>query len=105
MSPLALCDDCPTEFSCVDDGCQRAKNERAMRMVDAMKIAPHESGAIVLNEEQWEDFMYHMTHPKPPTPAMIEAAKKMLEWSKRPGDLEYESWSNAAVAPEGKDGG
>lgn len=25
MSPLVVCDDCPTEFACIDDGCKRAK--------------------------------------------------------------------------------
>lgn len=57
---------------------------------------------LVLNEEQFADFMYHMTHPKPPTPAMIEAAKRMQEWVKRPGDLEYDSWSFAAHDGESK---
>lgn len=47
---------------------------------------------IELNEEQWADFMYNMTHPKPPTEKMIAAAKMMRELARRPGDLEYESW-------------
>ncbi len=50
---------------------------------------------FTLNEEQWEDFIYHMTHPKEPTPAMKEAARKMAEWARRPGDREYDSWGRA----------
>jgi len=50
---------------------------------------------LTLNEEQWEHFMYHMTHPKPPTPAMIEAARKMAEWARKPGEIEYDSWGHA----------
>lgn len=57
-----------------------------------VQIDPHSNLVYELNEAQWNDFMYHMTHPKPPTPKMIEAAKRMREWVRRPGDLEYESW-------------
>ena len=57
-----------------------------------MSDSPHDNLVYKLNEEQWEDFMYHMTHPKPPTPTMIEAAKKMARLARRPGDLEYDSW-------------
>lgn len=56
----------------------------------ARQIGP---SVITLNEEQWEHFMHTMQNPKPPTPEMFEAARKMAEWAKRPGDLEYDSWS------------
>ena len=49
-----------------------------------------------LNERQWEHFMHTMQNPKPPTPEMIEAARKLQEWTRRPGDLEYDSWQLAA---------
>lgn len=77
MSPLALCKDCPSEFNCVEEGCQRPS------------IGPL---VYTLNERQWEHFMHTMQNPKPPTPSMTEAARKMAEWARRPGDLEYDSW-------------
>lgn len=80
MSPLACCKDCPTEFDCVEEGCQR----------HARQAGP---GVLYLNEAQWEHFMHTMQNPKPPTPAMIEAARKMAAWARTPGDLEYDSWS------------
>lgn len=54
-----------------------------------------EVGPLVytLNDEQWEHFMHTMENPRPPTPAMREAARKLAEWARRPGDLEYDSWS------------
>jgi hypothetical protein len=45
-----------------------------------------------LNEEQWAHFMHTMQNPKPPTQRMIDAARKMQEWARKPGDLEYDSW-------------
>lgn len=63
----------PTPLTCVDEACG----------------LPH---ALVLNEEQSADFMYHMTHPRQPTPQMMEWAKRMTELYYRPGNLEYDSW-------------
>jgi hypothetical protein len=83
MSPLALCKDCPTEFTCVEEGCELAR-----------RAGPQ---VYTLNERQWEHFMHTMQNPKPPTPAMIEAARKMKEWAERPGKLEYESWSASSA--------
>lgn len=57
-----------------------------------LQVAP---SIIWLNEDQWADFMHNMQNPKPPTPAMIEAARKMVEWVKLPGDREYDSWGKA----------
>lgn len=48
--------------------------------------------AYVFNEEQSKHFMETMMNPKPPPPAMIEAARKMAAWKRLPGDLEYDSW-------------
>lgn len=45
-----------------------------------------------LNDAQWGHFMHTMQNPKPPTPAMIDAARKMAEWARSAGDREYESW-------------
>lgn len=63
---------------------------------------PHLNLVYTLNDEQWEHFMHTMQNPKPPTPVMIEAARKMREWAKRPGDLEYDSWGSSPSGKEAK---
>lgn len=62
--------------------------------------APDPNDAVfTLNKEGWDDFMYHMTHPKPPTPTMLAGAALMAKFAKErqarldaPGITEYDSW-------------
>lgn len=68
-----------------------------------MSHDPHEQLVYTLNDEQWAQLTQTMQNPRPPTPAMIDAARKMLEWAERPGKLEYDSWSiPQCAAPSGK---
>lgn len=51
MSPLALCDDCPTQFDCVDDGCKRAKAmHQASPSIPRLAEVPRQSRNEILEE-------------------------------------------------------
>lgn len=53
---------------------------------------PHANLVYTLNDRQWAHFIDTMQNPRPPTPALIEGARKLRELSKSACDREYESW-------------